>query len=50
MSCCSPEYRKIVDDEERRINEKGQDSVPFFVKILSLLVVVAGVIGISFYI
>jgi hypothetical protein len=50
MSCCNPEYRKVVNDEERRINEKGKDTVPFFVKIISLLVVVAGVIGISLYI
>ncbi|WP_162785311.1 hypothetical protein [Bacillus sp. P14.5] len=34
MGCCSPNYRKTVNEEEERINEKGSDTLPFSLKIL----------------
>lgn len=46
MSCCSPEYRKVVNEEEEKVNEKGKDTLPLFVKIISLLIV-AGALGIA---
>ncbi len=46
MSCCRPEYRKVVDEEEQRINEKGKDSLPPFIKITSLIII-AGSLGIT---
>jgi hypothetical protein len=46
MSCCSPEYRKVVNEEEKKINEKGKDTLPIFVKIISLLII-AGALGIA---
>ncbi|MGM0902269.1 MAG: hypothetical protein ACQEXB_14380 [Bacillota bacterium] len=46
MSCCSPEYRKVVNEEERKVNEKGKDTLPLFVKIISLLII-AGALGIA---
>lgn len=33
MGCCSPNYRKTVNEEEERINEKGSDTLPFSLKI-----------------
>jgi len=46
MSCCSPEYRKVVNEQEKKINEKGKDTLPLFVKIISLLII-AGALGIA---
>ncbi|MBY0098910.1 hypothetical protein [Mesobacillus maritimus] len=46
MSCCSLEYRKVVNEEEKKINEKGKDTLPLFVKIISLLII-AGALGIA---
>jgi hypothetical protein len=46
MSCCSPEYRKVVNEEEKKVNEQGKDSLPLFVKIISLLII-AGALGIA---
>jgi hypothetical protein len=46
MGCCSPEYRKVVNEEEEKMNEKGKDTLPLFVKIISLLII-AGALGIA---
>ncbi|MCM3585624.1 hypothetical protein M3182_07660 [Mesobacillus maritimus] len=48
MGPCHPEYRKTVDEEEKKVNEKGKDSVPLFVRIISLLIVV-GAVGMALY-
>jgi len=38
MSCCSPEYRKVVEEQEKKINEKGRDSLPLFGKMIAVLI------------
>ncbi|GIN89666.1 hypothetical protein J6TS1_21790 [Siminovitchia terrae] len=44
MGCCGPEYRKQVLEKETTVNAKGRESLPLYVKILSLVVLV-GAIG-----
>jgi hypothetical protein len=39
MSCCKPGYREVVNEQEQKINEKGKDSLPLFVKIIAFLIV-----------
>lgn len=34
MGCCNNHYRKAVEAEECRINEKGKDQIPMLLKIL----------------
>lgn len=46
MSCCSPDYRKVVDEEEQMVNEKGKESFPLFIKIIGLIII-AGSLGIA---
>ena len=48
MSCCNLEYRKVVGEEEKKVNDKGKDSLPLVVKIIRLLIV-AGSLGIVFF-
>ncbi len=47
MGCCSPEYRKVVKEEEERINQKGKDSLPLWAK-MGIVLVTAGVIVTAF--
>lgn len=42
MGCCSPEYRKIVNEKEKEINQKGHDSPPLLIKIIMFLIVATG--------
>ncbi len=44
MGCCGPEYRKLVNKKEKRLNAKGRESLPPYIKILSLAILV-GAIG-----
>lgn len=44
MSCCSPEYRKVVKEKEERVNQKGQDSLPFWLKTIMILIPAGGLI------
>ncbi|WHY82698.1 hypothetical protein [Siminovitchia fortis] len=46
MGCCSPEYRKVVNEKEEKVNEKGRESLPPYVKILSV-VITAGAVAIA---
>ncbi|WP_187373194.1 hypothetical protein [Bacillus rubiinfantis] len=34
MGCCSPEYRKIVKEQEAKINDLKNDTLPLKAKIL----------------
>ncbi|MGD6801210.1 hypothetical protein ACQCVK_13295 [Rossellomorea vietnamensis] len=43
MGCCSPGYRKTVNEEEERINEKGSDTLPFSLKIILIAAAAASV-------
>ncbi|WP_192894805.1 hypothetical protein [Neobacillus notoginsengisoli] len=42
MSCCSPNYRKTVNEQEEKINAKGRDTLPLFAKILLIAITLAG--------
>ncbi len=33
MGCCSPNFRKTVLEQEEKVNEKGQDTLPIPIKI-----------------
>ncbi len=44
MGCCGPEYRKLVNEKEKRLNAKGSESLPSYIKLLSLAILV-GAIG-----
>ncbi|WP_226086979.1 hypothetical protein [Mesobacillus sp. S13] len=40
--CCSPEYRKSVNEKESQVNEKGKEQLPFFTKIIIVLITAGG--------
>lgn len=44
MGCCSPNYRKIVNEEEERINQKGRDSLPLMAKAIIGLIIIGGIV------
>lgn len=44
MGCCSPNYRKTVNEEEERVNQKGKESLPFFAKVAIVIVIVGGIV------
>lgn len=46
MGCCNPKYREAVNEEEKRINAKGEASLSLSVK---LLFGVISIFGIFFY-
>ncbi|VEF47747.1 Uncharacterised protein [Bacillus freudenreichii] len=45
MGCCGPDYRKAVNEKEERINEKGKESLPFFIKILSSIIIAGAIVA-----
>ncbi|WP_164525573.1 hypothetical protein [Siminovitchia acidinfaciens] len=45
MGCCGPEYRKAVNEKEEKINEKGKESLPFFIKILGATIVAGAIVA-----
>ncbi|WP_449537531.1 hypothetical protein [Ferdinandcohnia sp. Marseille-Q9671] len=40
MSCCSPEYRKVVQDQEEKVNQHTKDTLPKWAKVASILILV----------
>lgn len=42
MSCCSPNYRKTVNEHEEKINAKGRDTLPLSAKLLFIAIAIAG--------
>lgn len=42
MGCCSPEYRKTVNEIEEKVNKNGRDSLPFWFKIISIIITAGG--------
>lgn len=42
MGCCNPHYREHVIEQEKKVNEKGKDSLPQFIKFTIMIVVLAG--------
>lgn len=45
MSCCRPEYREVVKEQEEKINQKGKDSLPLLAKVF-LGVITIGAIAV----
>lgn len=44
MSCCNPNYRKTVNEEEEKVNQKGKDSLPLFAKAIIIIIILGGFI------
>lgn len=44
MGCCSPNYRKTVNEQEEIINKKGMDTPPMALKIVLTLTFIAGIL------
>jgi len=47
MGCCSPEYRKVINAKEEEINKRDNNSLPLFVKIISIFITVGALIAAS---
>ncbi len=44
MGCCSPNYRKTVNEQEEKVNQQGRDTPPLFMKIGLTLVCIGGIL------
>jgi hypothetical protein len=44
MGCCSPHYRKTVNEQEEKINQKGKDTLPLALKLGLALVFIGGIV------
>ena len=44
MSCCSPNYRKSVNEQEEIINQKGTDTPSITLKIVCTFALLAGIL------
>jgi hypothetical protein len=44
MGCCSPNYRKTVNEQEEEINRKGIEKIPLLGKIIMIMVMIGGLI------
>lgn len=44
MGCCSPNYRKTVNEQEEIINQKGTDTPPLTLKIVLTLIFIGGIL------
>lgn len=45
MGVCSPEYRKVVEDQEKKVNQNRNVKVPVFGKIVSVAIIVGATIA-----
>lgn len=43
MSCCNPEYRKVVEEQENKVNQKGKDSLSLSAKITIILITIGSI-------
>lgn len=48
MGCCSPNHRNIVNEKEEKINQKGNDNLPVYVKFIIAAVCVVAILAIAF--
>ncbi|WP_156112579.1 hypothetical protein [Halobacillus sp. BBL2006] len=39
MGCCSPNYHEEVKQKEEEINQAEKESIPFWMKVISILIV-----------
>ncbi|MCC3355851.1 hypothetical protein [Bacillus sp. REN16] len=44
MGCCSPEYRKVVEAQEKKVNQNTIDKVPVWGKIVSVAIIACATI------
>lgn len=44
MGCCSPEYRKIVEEQEHKVNQIRNNKIPIWGKVVSIAIVVCATI------
>ncbi len=44
MGVCSPEYRKVVEDQENKVNQNSKDKFPVWGKIVSIAIIVGATI------
>jgi hypothetical protein len=43
--CCSPEYRKSVNEKESQVNDKGKEQLPLFAKIIIVFITAGGLLA-----
>ncbi|WP_210364023.1 hypothetical protein [Bacillus sp. REN3] len=48
MSCCSPNYRKTVNEKEEQVNGKGKDQLPIYAKAILVLVAAGSLLAAYF--
>jgi hypothetical protein len=44
MACCDPEYREMVYEKEKVVNEKGKERIPVLTKLLLSAFTVLGIV------
>ena len=44
--CCSPNYRKSVNEKESQVNEKGKEQLPLLAKIIIVLITAGGLLAV----
>jgi len=45
MGCCSPEYRKVVEAQEQKVNQNTNDRVPVVGKIVSVAIIIGAIVA-----
>ncbi|WP_187370772.1 hypothetical protein [Bacillus timonensis] len=45
MGCCGPEYRKVVEDQEKKVNQNPKETFPIWGKIVSVAIIVSATIA-----
>lgn len=43
--CCSPNYRKSVNEKEEQVNNNGKEQLPLFGKIIIVLITAGGLLA-----
>ncbi|WP_412968375.1 hypothetical protein [Fredinandcohnia sp. 179-A 10B2 NHS] len=44
MGVCSPEYRKVVEAQEKRVNQNKRDTVSLIVKLIAVITTVGAIV------
>lgn len=45
MGCCSPSFRETVNEQEEKVNKRGNEKVPLLVKITILIITAGGLLA-----
>lgn len=43
--CCSPNYRKSVNEKEEQVNNKGKEQLPLTAKIIIVMIMAGGLLA-----